>query len=348
MAQTGFPSDRHAKRPLTHLRRALLAAGLFLLAAAGAAAAPTCGGSDLVRGLKEQEPQAYARLLKAAGEIANGEGLLWRIEKPGTAPSHLFGTIHITDERVTTLPAPVLRALKASKAVAVESVEAMDRKRMADSAKTYQALMNFQDGRTLAQHLSERDRVALKQALGGLGIELKKLGAAKPWVILIAISIPVCEIARQGELATVDKVIADTAQKAGISLFSLETVEEQLRAFDGIPLDLQVEYLISGARLYLRLEDMFETMTELYLQRRTGQLQALWKVMGDKTELSQEGFDAINDHLVVRRNKVMVARATPLIEKGAAFIAVGALHLPGDSGLIARLRGRGYKVTRVY
>jgi hypothetical protein len=39
--------------------------------------------------------------------------------------------------------------------------------------------------------------------------------------------------------------------------------------------------------------------------------------------------------------------ATPMLEKGNAFIAVGALHLPGETGLVSLLRERGYTVSPV-
>src|ERR1043166_5539392 len=34
-------------------------------------------------------------------------GLLWKVERAGLPPSYVFGTIHMADPRVTTLPAPV-------------------------------------------------------------------------------------------------------------------------------------------------------------------------------------------------------------------------------------------------
>ena len=39
----------------------------------------------------------------AGGELAYGQGLLWKIERSDLAPSYLFGTIHVTDERVMNL-----------------------------------------------------------------------------------------------------------------------------------------------------------------------------------------------------------------------------------------------------
>ena len=43
----------------------------------------------------------------------------------------------------------------------------------------------------------------------------------------------------------------------------------------------------------------------------------------------------------------MIDAALPLIDGGGAFIAIGALHLPGETGMIELLKQRGYTVTRV-
>jgi hypothetical protein len=38
----------------------------------------------------------------------------------------------------------------------------------------------------------------------------------------------------------------------------------------------------------------------------------------------------------------------PLLAAGHAFIAVGALHLPGERGVLRLLEQRGYRVEAVY
>ena len=43
----------------------------------------------------------------------------------------------------------------------------------------------------------------------------------------------------------------------------------------------------------------------------------------------------------------MAEGSKPHLEKGNAFIAVGALHLPGEEGLIELIRKQGYTVTRI-
>jgi uncharacterized protein YbaP (TraB family) len=51
--------------------------------------------------------------------------------------------------------------------------------------------------------------------------------------------------------------------------------------------------------------------------------------------------------LIVDRNHRMAERMEPYLRQGGAFVAVGALHLPGDQGLIRLLEQRGYSVRVV-
>ena len=41
-------------------------------------------------------------------------------------------------------------------------------------------------------------------------------------------------------------------------------------------------------------------------------------------------------------------RMQPLLDRGNAFIAVGALHLAGERGLLCGLAARGYLLKRLY
>jgi len=48
------------------------------------------------------------------------------------------------------------------------------------------------------------------------------------------------------------------------------------------------------------------------------------------------------------RNRTMVKRMIPLLQRGSAFVAVGAAHLPGEEGMLYLLEQEGYRVTRIY
>jgi uncharacterized protein len=61
----------------------------------------------------------------------------------------------------------------------------------------------------------------------------------------------------------------------------------------------------------------------------------------------ESAYAAFEDRIVRDRNLVMAKGSSPHLEKGNAFIAVGALHLPGEEGLVELFRKQGFVVTRV-
>ena len=91
--------------------RSALAAPL----AAPAGAAPVCQGRDL-----SDNPDVKPDFAAHADELVNGEGLLWRIDKPGLAPSYLFGTIHSTNAAAVALAREAAAYIDGAKAVATE------------------------------------------------------------------------------------------------------------------------------------------------------------------------------------------------------------------------------------
>jgi uncharacterized protein YbaP (TraB family) len=51
---------------------------------------------------------------------------------------------------------------------------------------------------------------------------------------------------------------------------------------------------------------------------------------------------------VDERNQIMVRRMRPFLQQGGAFIAIGALHLPGRQGVLSLLEDNDFSVQRVY
>ena len=68
----------------------------------------------------------------------------------------------------------------------------------------------------------------------------------------------------------------------------------------------------------------------------------------DLNALLDVAAESFNERLIDDRNRVMAARIAPLLRDGGAFVAIGAAHLPGEGGVLARLTERGYSVTREY
>ena len=191
----------------------------------------------------------------AADPMPYGKGLLWKIERAGAAPSHVFGTIHSTDKRVRRLPKPVKKVIRAAKSMILEVARTDDMPiRMA-------RLMMLHDGRRLEDILGAELFGRFAKVGQRYGLPANVLQRIKPWAALITISLPPKEKVRQaaGRL-TLDLALGHRAQKRGIPVFGLETVEEQLNLFDGLPESDQISLLATAIRDHDKVEPMFERM----------------------------------------------------------------------------------------
>ena len=97
---------------MSRFSRTAVAAGLFAALlqpsfALAQAQAPRCVGQDIAPELKERQPAEWARITQAADRTVNARAIFWRIDGPKGPPSHLFGTIHLTDDRINALPVAV-------------------------------------------------------------------------------------------------------------------------------------------------------------------------------------------------------------------------------------------------
>ena len=63
-------------------------------------------------------------------------------------------------------------------------------------------------------------------------------------------------------------------------------------------------------------------------------------IFSNDTEMGTEFERA----LIIDRNHRMADRMVPLMEAQSTFVGVGALHLPGEEGVINLLRKKGYSV----
>jgi uncharacterized protein YbaP (TraB family) len=86
-------------------------------------------------------------------------------------------------------------------------------------------------------------------------------------------------------------------------------------------------------------------MKEAYLRR---DLEGVRKVAHEGTPPSERAAaDKLERGMIGARNHRMVERMTRYFD-GGAFVAIGALHLPGDDGVLALLQQRGYAIKRIY
>jgi len=312
-----------------------------------AALPQTCGGVDVLEEAKSKDPSLYQTVTNEAKAIANSEALLWKIEKSGAAPSYLMGTIHVSDPRVTALPAKMKDAFAGSKTVALEFVGGEAAAGAALMAGAGQQLI-YTDGKTLDGQLTSEEFTKVKALIAKSGMPDELAGILRPWIVNMLLAISDCERSKMVSGAkALDTVIENEASAAGKTLAGLETPEQQLNALTAIPETEQIQMLKAGLHYADRANDMQETLVQMYLKRQISAAMPLQIAMAAKVGTPASAYDGFVKLLLTDRNARMAQAMTPLIDKGGAFVAVGALHLPGAKGLVALLREAGYTVTAV-
>ena len=324
--------------------------GLLAYLAEPAAAKPvptTCGATDLLTALRKDEPEAYRKVAAAARSVVNGDGLLWKIEKPGLQPSYLFGTMHSTDPRLDRQMARVKPLVARSRTVAVEIGELVTPGLKDKASAEIAAAGVARSGNALEGLWPQSNRTLVEAALHVRGIPADRAQRFETWFLIVALSSPQCERERRAlGLISVDEKIGLAGAKAGKQPVGLEKLDDQiavLRRIGGLNPSIS---LIEVARNGAQIANVRETMIQAYIHDRLGELTALSRlseVLRDEAPNGQTS--AFTRSLIDDRNLVMRDRSLPMLEKGGAFIAVGALHLPGDVGLVSLYRAAGYRVT---
>lgn len=261
------------------------------------------------------------------------EGLLWKISGASGEPSYLFGTIHVGDPAILDLPGPVGSALDGSSAFAMEVLPD------ASQMIAFSTLMFFADGQRLDQFLPAGLYARTVEILGTYDLPEQIVSVMKPWAAFMTMSYP------PGTEVVLDLTLLERAQQSGAALHGLETMEEQGSVFNDLTLSEQVQLLTDTVCHYAIISGDFERMKELYLER---DLKGL-SVYGQRHVFEDNAlYERVTERLLTDRNELMVERMLPLLDKGDAFVAVGAMHLPGSEGILSLLSGRGYTVERVY
>jgi len=200
--------------------------------------------------------------------------------------------------------------------------------------------MNFASGSALREVLDGplyRRVAELVDTHYGLSREL--LATLKPWAIFTVLSRP---RPRTGKV--LDQIFQDRAKAMGIPVYGLESAAELVEVLDGMPMADQIAILRDTVCNYADIIGQIDALTRHYLDRDLQAMVALNNQSHDDEAL----FDRLMERVLYRRNARMLERLETHLQAGNAFIAVGALHLPGERGLLSGLERRGYRVVAEY
>ena len=262
-------------------------------------------------------------------------GLLWLIEKPGIAPSYVFGTVHSEDPRVTTIPHEVATRLDGADTVAFEVM--LD----GSSSKEAGRAMFFTDGSDLKKTIGIELYAQAVEAMKRNNVDENIVNMMKPWAIFVTLNMPV-----QKTGLFLDVILFNEAKKKSKKLIGLEEIMEQVGALAGMSYEDQTILLKSTLLEVEKNEEFMDEIMEVYL---TKDLQKIHEQYGEYLQTIEPRVAKIfNQRLLIARNHRMVDRMQEMLQQGNAFVAVGALHLPGEEGILNLLRLQDYNISSIY
>ncbi len=288
--------------------------------------------------LKGKLTNADCRVIEETTSESNSvakfsNAVLWKVSNAGKSSSYIFGTIHVSDPRITNLPDPVKSALNNSDTFVMEALPTPE------EALALSQMMFYADGTTLKDYLDDELFQRIAKVLSIFQLPIEAAAVLKPWAAFLIMNYPA------DNMMPLDLKLLEIATSQGARTMGLETLSEQGAIFSEMTLDKQLRLLLDTVCNYDLVNQGIEEMKEFYLQR---DLNGLLNANAQHPHADEPVYKELNKKLLTDRNKIMIDRMQSVLKEGGAFIAIGALHLPGDNGVIAGLSQQGYTITAIY
>lgn len=277
-----------------------------------------------------------AALIVSFSVSAQYHSLCWRITGPGLKqPSYLYGTMHVSDKRVFHFGDKVTKAFDASRAYAME----LDPDKALNPAVALSLVMK--DGSRISRMLPDSDyRFADSVIKVATGFGLAPFDQVEPVLVTALLEMGSMGMTA-GDTANMseemDLYFYRKAREQHKKQIGIETVDEQIAALHSLTYQEQADQLKDAIEQMRHADGAGDKdLLKYYIQQDLDSLLA----MSDESQMPDKFYKA----LVTDRNIRMADRIAEFIRKQPTFIAIGALHLPGDGGVIELLRRKGYTV----
>ncbi len=257
--------------------------------------------------------------------------LLYRISGKGlTKDSYVFGTIHTMPKEDFEMPKKVMDAFKSCEIIALEIDINMSLSEQIELAK----MTMLPTGETLKNYMTDSSYNKLKSycmdSLSWKESKFDKYAHMKPFFFS---SVVLQE--KIGKQKSFEMEFQKLAKKYDKALMGLETVMYQMETIDRISIKDQIQFMDDFSNM-----SEFDVLFNLYEKE---DINGLHKMISEETDMLPE----FNHWFLDVRN----ANWIPVIEKQisteATFIAVGAGHLGGTTGVLELLKKQGYTITGI-
>jgi uncharacterized protein YbaP (TraB family) len=257
------------------------------------------------------------------------KSLLWKISGNGLEQeSYLFGTIHLICQDQFKMDDRIQNALNNSKKIALE-IDMSDQNMMMEMQK----LSVNADFKNIKDDFDPKQIEAVDEFLKNkYGTGLDQLGVLKPFVLstMIITKLLPCE-----EISSYEMFFLQKSLEVNTPMTGLETIEDQVKIFDNIPLKTQLDDIGDLVMDESSIKE-FDTLVSAYLDE---DIDLLYELI-----TKNEMFKNHGDMLLADRNKKWIPLIEDLVKEQTTFIAVGSGHLASETGVIQLLRNAGYKV----
>lgn len=269
--------------------------------------------------------------------------VLYKVEGNGLeSPSYVFGTHHLAPISVIDqfgAKAPYERVTQVVGEIDMTQdqmvlMQAMQPHMMAPADSTLSKVIAPEDFTVISEEF--------KKWAPMQGMELSMLDMMKPMAVTTMIAATMAQQAMPGFNPTeqLDSWFQLQGKNEGKKIIPLETVEQQATVlFDSTPISYQAEALVELLKDPSKALENTKALTEAYNNQ---DLDKMLKLSEDEDE-HPEFMIALLD----KRNADWLTKLPAIFKEGPTFVAVGALHLAGDKGIVEGLRKLGYNVSPV-
>jgi len=278
--------------------------------------------------------------LMCLGAFANAQynTLCWKIFGNGARDtSYLYGTMHTSDKRVFNFSEQVTAAFDGSKAYAME----LDPSNAFQPGLLSRVMMG--KGQSLKKMIPESNYKTLDSTFkASYGFGLAMFDNVAPVFVMTmyeSVQLGVEESALSNK-EVLDLYWYKQAKKQKKKIIGIETVEEQISALNALSYQEQAELLVN--EMNQAGTDSGSDGHDLMDYYLRGALDSL--ALFDSELLMQTKYA---QSLLTDRNQRMADRIGKTVKQQKSFVAIGAMHLPTPTGVIALLRAQGFTVEPI-
>jgi len=212
--------------------------------------------ADLQSKLTNADCRVFEETTSESNSVAKfSNAVLWKVSNAGKPFSYIFGTIHVSDPRITNLPDPVKSALNNSDTFVMEALPTPE------EALALSQMMFYADGTMLKDYFDDELFKRVVKVLSIFQLPIEVAAVLKPWAAFLIMNYPA------DNMMPLDLKLLEIATNQGARTMGLETLSEQGAIFSEMTLNKQLKLLLDTVCNYDLVNQGIEEMKELYLKR---------------------------------------------------------------------------------